>query len=225
MTPSADSNEKNEGNGEGNRDRDGAGSDDDLELVVIAAVAANGVIGADGGIPWYLPADLRHFKRLTTGHPVVMGRATYESIADRLGGPLPGRTNVVLTREDRGHLGSENDAGNGDRGDNDRKRDAGTDGDAGTVVVAGGCDAAIEAAGARDDVAFVIGGATVYKQLLPAADRLVLTEIGEAYEGNVTFPDRDREEWTELARDDREGFSFVEYARTGTAASARYIRS
>ena len=69
-----------------------------MRLTLIAAVAENGVIGVDGGMPWHYPEDLRRFKETTMGHPVVMGRRTYESIASRLGGPLPGRTSVVLSR-------------------------------------------------------------------------------------------------------------------------------
>lgn len=72
----------------------------DIDLVLVAAVAENRVIGDDGGMPWHYPADLARFKRLTTGHPVIVGRATYESIADRIGGPLPDRTSVVLTTRD-----------------------------------------------------------------------------------------------------------------------------
>ncbi|MFT4964054.1 MAG: dihydrofolate reductase, partial [Halobacteriales archaeon] len=73
------------------------GSDHDIEIVVVAAIAENGVIGNDGEMPWYYPEDLRRFKETTIGHPVIMGRHTFESIHDRLGEPLPGRTNVVLT--------------------------------------------------------------------------------------------------------------------------------
>src|SRR6056297_2671242 len=69
-----------------------------MELVAIAAVAENGVIGVEGEMAWHIPEDLAHFKRATTGHPVIMGRVTYESITEDLGGPLPGRTNVVLSR-------------------------------------------------------------------------------------------------------------------------------
>jgi len=73
-------------------------TDNPPEIALIAAVAENGVIGVDGEMPWHLPADLRHFKETTTGHPVVMGRLTYESIAADIGGPLPDRTNIVLSR-------------------------------------------------------------------------------------------------------------------------------
>jgi len=170
----------------------GAGPADDPELVVVAAVAANGVIGRDGGMPWHLPADLRRFKRLTTGHPVLLGRRTFESIVADLGGPLPGRTNVVLTT----------------RPDYEPARG----GDA-EVVVAGGVDAALSAARARDDVAFVAGGARVYEQLLPRADRLELTELDAPHEGDTRFPDFERDAWRVVEREQRDGFAFVTYER------------
>ncbi|GAA0676893.1 dihydrofolate reductase [Natronoarchaeum mannanilyticum] len=167
-----------------------------MELVVIAAVAENGVIGVDGEMPWHIPEDLAHFKRATTGHPVIMGRVTYESIAADLGGPLPDRTNVVLSRSGV---------------------DAPED-----VLVVDGPGAAIAAAeeqvdgeAGEDGRTFVIGGATVYEQFLPDADRLLLTEVHDRYDGDTYFPDWDREIWAELARDEREGFAFVEYARDG----------
>ncbi|MFC7155133.1 dihydrofolate reductase [Halomarina halobia] len=161
------------------------------EIALVAAVAANGVIGADGDMPWHYPADLRRFKRLTTGHPVVMGRRTYESIAARLGGPLPDRTNVVLTTR-------ELDLPEGTVR-------------AGSIEEA--LDAAREAAAGADDVVFVVGGATVYEQFLPRADRMYLTELRATYEGDTRFPEWDRDAWCEVDRDDRGEFAFVEYER------------
>ncbi len=168
-----------------------------MELVVIAAVAENGVIGVEGEMAWHIPEDLAHFKRATTGHPVIMGRVTYESIADDLGGPLPDRTNVVLSRS--GVDASED------------------------VIVIDDTDAALAAAEEQigadtaEERAFVIGGATVYEQFLPDADRLMLTEVHERYDGDTYFPDWDRELWVELERDERDGFAFVEYARDADA--------
>jgi dihydrofolate reductase len=160
-----------------------------MEVVLIAAVAANGVIGADGELPWHLPADLRHFKRTTTGHPVILGRRTYESIVDRIGGPLPDRTNVVLSR-----------------GDPDLPPD---------VVHAESVDAALAAARETGaDAVYVAGGHTVYEACLDRADRLELTELDEAYEGDTYFPDWDRDDWCETARDARDGFAFVTYERS-----------
>lgn len=158
-----------------------------MKMVLVAAVAENGVIGRDGGMPWHYPEDLAHFKQLTTGHPVVMGRRTYESIADRLGGPLPERTNVVLSTRDL-----------------DLREGA---------VQAESVEEALELAAERDDEVYVVGGASVYGQFLPRADEMVLTEIHERHEGDTTFPEWDRDNWEEVERDDREDLSFVLYVR------------
>ncbi|MCU4925119.1 dihydrofolate reductase [Halobacteria archaeon AArc-dxtr1] len=166
----------------------------DRELVAIVAVADNGVIGRDGEMPWHIPADLRHFKETTTGHPVIMGRVTYEGILEALGEPLPGRTTVVLTSRER-----ETPEG---------------------VVVAEGLEEALEAAeeAARErhdgaDRIFVAGGATVYEQFLPAVDRLIVTEVHDEPEGDTDFPAWDREAFLEVEREERDGFAFVEYVR------------
>ncbi len=145
------------------------------EIVLVVAVAENGVIGRDGTMPWHLPADLRHFKRLTTGKPVIMGRKTFESI----GKPLPGRHNIVLTR------------------------DAGWQAEGVTVVP--NLAEAIAAAGldprARADEIMVIGGAEIYAQALPIATRIELTRIHIAPEGDTLFPPLDPADWRETARD------------------------
>jgi len=159
-----------------------------MNVALIAAVAANGVIGNAGDIPWHIPEDLARFKATTMGHPVVLGRNTYENIADRLGGPLPGRTNIVLSS-----------------GEPDLPE---------SVVHAGSVEAALEAAQETEtETVYVAGGATVYEQFLPLADRLVLTELDESYEGDARFPEWNREEWCEHARDDRDDYAFVEYRR------------
>ncbi len=159
-----------------------------MQVILIAAVAANGVIGRDGTLPWHLPADLAHFKETTMGHPVIMGRIAYEDIERALDGPLPGRTNIVLSR-----------------GEPNVTED---------VIVADGPDEAIAAAEAVDDVAFVAGGASVYEVFLPRADGMILTELEDAYEGDVTFPAYDPEQWREISRRHREEFAIVEYERT-----------
>jgi dihydrofolate reductase len=152
----------------------------ELDLVVVAAVAENGVIGDAGGMPWHYPADLAHFKRLTTGHPVIVGRKTYESIAARVGGPLPGRTSVVLTTRDL-------DLPEGAVAANDLD---------GAVALA-----AADAADRGVDEAYVIGGAAVYEQLLDRADRMVLTEVPERPDGDTRFPDWDADAWREVDRE------------------------
>jgi dihydrofolate reductase len=160
----------------------------DVELVVIAAVAANGVIGVDGEMPWHYPADMAHFAETTMGHPVVMGRTTFESIAAQLDGPLPGRTNVVLSRSDP-----------------DVPED---------VVVAESVEAAIEAAaGTGAGTVYVAGGATVYEQLLPHADRMVLTRVPERPAGDTSFPEWDRETWVAVERTTAGELTFVTYER------------
>jgi dihydrofolate reductase len=167
------------------------GADADPEFVLVAAVAANGVIGRDGGMPWHLPEDLRRFKRTTTGHPVIMGRRTYESIAARLDGPLPERHSIVLTSQS-------------------------LDLPAGAEVVhsVDAARSAARAAAARMNVetVYVVGGGTVYEQFLPEASRLRLTELHDAYDGDTTFPTLD-DRWVETDRDPGEAFDVVTYER------------
>lgn len=148
-------------------------------VVLVAAVADNGVIGLGGDIPWSLPEDLRHFRATTTGHTVVMGRSTFESI----GRPLPFRTNVVLTRDPEWR--------------------------AEHVVVAHGVEEAIELAQGFDGEVMVIGGGHVYAAALPLADAQVLTEVHRSPEGDTHYPDFDRREWTETRREPHDGFDFV----------------
>ncbi|MFB6174295.1 MAG: dihydrofolate reductase [Halobacteriales archaeon] len=159
-----------------------------MELALIAAVAENGVIGRDGEMPWHYPADLAHFKETTMGHPVIMGRVTYKSIAAQLGGPLPGRRNIVLSR-------SGVDAPD-------------------EVVIAEGVDEAVDAAAETGaETAFVAGGATVYEQFLPRADRLVITAVPGEPEGDTRFPEWDRSEWEEVDREEDGELAFVTYVR------------
>ena len=142
------------------------------EIALIAAVAANGVIGADNALPWHLPADLRRFKALTLGHPIVMGRRTFESI----GRPLPGRDNIVVSR-------------------NPGFKAAGT-------VVAPTLETAIAEAAARDDLVFVIGGAEIYAQCLARATRIYLTRLDLEVAGDTRFPILDPNCWEECAREE-----------------------
>jgi dihydrofolate reductase len=156
-------------------------------LSVIAAMARNRVIGVRNTLPWRLPEDLKHFKALTLGHHIVMGRKTYESI----GRPLPGRTTVIVTRDPVYRVEG--------------------------CLTAGSIDAAVAACG-RDPEIFFVGGAELYAQVLPRADRLYLTEIRADYEGDAWFPEFDRGQWREEARDPRVdadglGYDFVRYGR------------
>ncbi|WP_276273215.1 dihydrofolate reductase [Haloarcula litorea] len=160
-----------------------------MRLSLVAAVAANGVIGAGGEMPWHHPEDLAHFRETTVGHPVVMGRRTFEAIAADVGGPLPDRHNVVLT------------------GRPDRLPD-----DVTAVTSLSAARAAV-----RDheaDTAYVVGGGSVYRQFLPEADELVLTELDASHDGDTTFPDVDWDRWRVAERERYDAFEVVRYVRT-----------
>jgi dihydrofolate reductase len=162
-----------------------------LEIVLIAAVAdENRVIGKDKDLPWHIPEDLKHFKRLTTGYPLLMGRRTFESIVHQFGGPLPDRRTVVLTT--KGELPEYPD-----------------------VEAYASIDAALEALEGEDTV-FIGGGEAVYEQFLPRADRLELTLVEGEYEGDTYFPEYEHlvGDTFEITRDDpRDGFRFVTFER------------
>ncbi|MFB6086247.1 MAG: dihydrofolate reductase [Halodesulfurarchaeum sp.] len=159
-----------------------------MRVAIVAAIAENGVIGDAGGMPWHYPADLARFKELTIGHPVILGRRTFESIVDRLGEPLPERLNVVLSTRDL-------DLPTG-------------------AVRAASIDEALEIAAATGSkTVFVVGGASVYEQFLPEADRLHLTEIPEAPDGGTTFPDWDRSNWDLVDSEERGEVTFRTYDR------------
>jgi dihydrofolate reductase len=167
----------------------------DPEIVLVVAVAENGVIGAQGAIPWRLKSDMKRFKAMTIGRPVVMGRRTFASI----GRPLPGRTNIVVTR----------DAGFRSPG---------------AVVTTSFTDARAVARGDAlrrfaTEIA-VIGGAEIYAQWMDCADRLEITEVHARPEGDTCFAAVDAAIWQEVARerhpagpDDSADFSYVTYRR------------
>lgn len=156
-------------------------------VYLVAAVAANGIIGANGRLPWHIPEELKHFKKLTLGHPVIMGRRTWESLK----GALPQRENIVVTR---------------------------TPGyEAPGAAVAVSLEAAL-AMCIGEPVAFVIGGTQLFKDSLPIAAGLVLTEIQRDFEGDTWFPAWDRSQWKESQREahtaeDGTRFDFVLYER------------
>ncbi len=159
------------------------------QLAIIAAVAANGVIGANNRLPWRLPDDLRRFRALTTGHAVIMGRRTWQSI----GRPLPGRQNIVVTRQ------------------------------ADFVAPGAQTAASLDDALARvrmPEPAFIIGGAELYRSALPRVRTLHLTEIERAFDGDAMFPPFDRAAWRETSREphhadapDAFDYAFVTYER------------
>ncbi|MDN2709776.1 dihydrofolate reductase [Janthinobacterium sp. SUN118] len=138
-------------------------------LTIVVATDKQGGIGIDNTLPWKLPEDLAHFKRLTTGHPILMGRKTFDSI----GRPLPNRRNIVITR-------------------NAAWRHDG-------VEAVGSLDEAIALLDGAQG--YVIGGAEIYKQSLPLAQRLVVTEIGQTFACDAFFPAIDHTVWQETARE------------------------
>ena len=144
-------------------------------ISIIAAVARNGTIGLNGGMPWHISADLKYFKEITIGAPIIMGRKTYDSI----GAALPGRANIVITRNPDYSL---------------------TDAD-----VVNDLDSAISSALAHAEIngdpeVFVIGGSEIYVRTIERADRLYLTEILADYPGDAFFPDLEDEIWEESSR-------------------------
>lgn len=144
---------------------------DSMKISIIVAISSNRVIGNRNALPWHLPADLKHFKSVTMGKPMIMGRKTWTSI----GRPLPGRRSIVVTRD--------------------------------PLFRAEGCeiahslDAALKLAGPVDEVV-VIGGAQVFREALPLADRIYLTVIDHVFQGDVYFPPVDATHWREVAREE-----------------------
>jgi len=163
------------------------------EIVLIAAVAEeNRVIGRDLDLPWHLPEDLKRFKRLTTGYPLLLGRKTFQSIVHQFGGPLPNRRMIVLTRQ-------------------------GLEKTYGGVETYGSLDAALEAVDDEETV-FIGGGEDIYRQFLPHADRLELTLVEGEYEGDTYFPEFEHligDVFETVDVDERDGFRFITYKRVG----------
>ena len=170
-----------------------------MTISLVVAAAENEVIGRDGTLPWYLPADLRRFRALTTGRVVVMGRLTHESIIARLGHPLDGRTSVVISSTLRDPLDER-------------------------LVVAGSVESALAMAasiGARagSGELFVAGGESVYRQVLPSADRIYLTRVHAEVAGDRRMPDGWLAGFELVSRQDATdpgsgtGYSFLGYQR------------
>lgn len=149
---------------------------------VIVAVAENGVIGDKNSLLWHISEDLRNFKRVTSGHPVIMGRKTFES----LGRPLPNRKNVVITRQDIEIEGCE---------------------------VVHSLEEAIGLFPAEEEV-FIIGGAQIYREALPIADRFYLTKVHHSYEGDTSFPEWNVSEWRVIESESFECGEKYEYPFT-----------
>jgi dihydrofolate reductase len=143
-----------------------------MKLSLIVAMAENRVIGRNNQMPWHLSADLKHFKQITLGHPVIMGRLTHEAI----GRPLPGRTNIVISRNPA--YQAEN------------------------CLVMESLASAMDAGCNLSEEVFVIGGGALYAETLPIADLLYLTQLHQAFEGDTFFPAMDPADWLEVERQD-----------------------
>ena len=159
-------------------------------ITIIVAKSENNVIGNDNQLIWHLPNDLKHFKQLTSGHPIIMGRKTYESI----GKPLPNRTNIVITRN----------------------KDWNPEG----VLVVNSLQDAIEKSKEIDEEVYIIGGGNIYEQAMDWADALEVTEVHHSFEGDTRFPAIDEKIWKEVSRERFEkdennefDYSFVRYER------------
>lgn len=151
------------------------------------AIAANGVIGGDNDLPWYLPEDLKHFKKITSGKTVLMGRRTYDSIFKRLGRPLPERRNVVITRQ-KNFKAPE-----------------------GVLVFNDLGKALVDLQ--KEDV-YVIGGGQIFHDTIGMGKKMYITHVFKEYPGDVYFPEINWDEWKKLEEEKHEEYSFVFYERT-----------
>lgn len=159
-------------------------------MKLIVAKASNNVIGINNNLIWHLPNDLKHFKNLTTNHPIIMGRKTYES----LGRPLPNRTNIIITRDQ--NYTDDN------------------------VLITHSLEEAIVEAKEINEDYFIIGGGEIYKQALRKADELYITEVHHDFEGDTYFPEIDEEVYEEVSRENHlkdekhpYSYSFITYKR------------
>jgi dihydrofolate reductase len=160
-----------------------------MKIAIIVATDNNRLIGKDNDLPWKLSADLKYFKQVTMGKPLIMGRKTHESI----GRPLPGRKNIIITRDQTFNA----------------------DG----CVVVNSIEAALAECSDAEEV-MVMGGASLYEQFLPRADKLYLTKVDAELAGDTWFPEWQLAQWTELEREDHQAdeknefdYSFIVYER------------
>lgn len=150
------------------------------------AIAKNSIIGGDNDLPWYLPEDLKHFKEITMGRTVLMGRKTYDSIVKRLGKPLPGRTNVVITRQENFVAPP-------------------------SVLIFHDIDQALDAL-QHDDV-YVIGGSQIFAATLLRAEKMYITHVHNEYKGDVYFPDVDWSQWQKIEEEPHDEYTFATYVK------------
>lgn len=159
--------------------------------IIMAAKATNNVIGKDNDLIWHLPADLKFFKQTTKGHTLIMGRKTFESLAN----PLPHRDSWVVTRN--------------------------KDYDAAGITVFQSIESALEAGEQKGlETVFILGGGEIYRQSMDIADKLIITEVHADFEGDTVFPEIDLDEWEEVSREEHKAdeknkydFAFVAYLR------------
>ncbi|MHC2993313.1 dihydrofolate reductase [Pontibacter sp. HJ8] len=160
-------------------------------IAIVVAIADNHVIGKDNQLIWHLPADLRHFKQKTMGHPMIMGRKTFDSI----GKPLPGRTTIIVTRQQNF--------------------------EAAGCLVAHTVQEAIDMGRELDtEQVSIVGGAEIYKQAMPFVDTLYLTRVHHTFEGDTYFPELPEKEWQQISAEHHESdeknrysYSFIELRR------------
>lgn len=143
-----------------------------MNINIVVAIAANNAIGKNNELLWHLPNDLKHFKQMTTGHSVIMGRKTFDSV----GRPLPKRRNIVVTRHQMSIEGCE---------------------------IVHSLDEALKLCQGESEVD-IIGGAEIYKQAMPIVNRIHLTIVHQAFEGDAYFPEIDMQEWKETSREDHQ---------------------
>jgi dihydrofolate reductase len=158
-----------------------------LKIILIAAVARNNVIGKDGKIPWHSSADFKHFKATTLGNPIIMGRKTFESI----GKPLPGRLNIVITRNPESL----------------KKKHKG-------IEVFDNLESAVDFCREQNyEKVFLIGGASVYEEGMKIADEMIISRMKLQVEGDTFFPQFDEKEWRKRTETENEEFSVEVYER------------
>jgi dihydrofolate reductase len=167
-----------------------------MKISLVVAMASNRVIGLNNKMPWHLSADLKKFKKITMGSPILMGRKTHESI----GKPLPGRTNIIVSR----NLNYRQDG----------------------CLVFNDLETALKKAGESAEEVFVIGGSDIYDAILPIADTIYLTIINREFQGDAFFPEIDLNNWTEVEREDIKddpdaafSYSFLKLERTSRIVS------
>ncbi len=159
-----------------------------MEKIIIAAVAKNNVIGYKESIPWQISEDLKRFKQLTLNHYIIMGRKTYESILEKIGRPLPKRTNIVVSRK---------------KEINDNR-----------IILCNSIKEALSVAQDKNEkLVYIIGGAEIFRQTMPLTNRLEITEVNRNYHGDTFFPEIDRLLWEETFRKNMDSYSFVSYLR------------